>query len=314
ATDVSDRPASYFAITINFGTRNMSQTLHSASPVNDGEVYCPLHPEKAIPLKRSGPSAKNPNRDFFSCRVGNGNTGCSFFKWADELPNGSPVSSRIQSQSFLTPPSTPSKRSASDRDRDSPSSSHSKSYTPSSPAAMRRLEVIHAYKNSPRASESTEYPRSQPSLSSPPQDIPPHLPSWSEVTPPASSERRGTKQRIEPLRLPQSPTSSVRFSSSASSSGRSVNTVQKGFQFDNSPFLVPSGIAQADGEDEDIIAAEIVDTSQRVAAHIQNLQRRLSAAEQSNNAKALRLAELDQECKELRARNEDLERLVQSLT
>ncbi|CAK5281612.1 unnamed protein product [Mycena citricolor] len=313
----------------------MSQTLHSASPVNDGEVYCPLHPEKAIPLKRSGPSAKNPNRcprDFFSCRVGNGNTGCSFFKWADELPNGSPVSSRIQSQSFLTPPSTPSKRSASDRDRDSPSSSHSKSYTPSSPAAMRRLEVIHAYKNSPRASESTEYPRSQPSLSSPPQDIPPHLPSWSEVTPPASSERRGTKQRIEPLRLPQSPTSSVRFSSSASSSGRSVNTVQKGFQFDNSPFLVPSGIAQADGEDEDIIAAEIVDTSQRVAAHIQNLQRRLSAAEQSNNAKALRLAELDQECKErvlrcfslvaryltffarLRARNEDLERLVQSLT
>ncbi|KAF7361661.1 hypothetical protein MVEN_00509500 [Mycena venus] len=89
--------------------------VHTASPMENGEVRCFWHPADPLP-RRISHTSKNPDRAFYSCEVvSDGPTGatCKFFKWEDELQ---PVKSRPPSQGAVTSqssPQTPSKRPAS---------------------------------------------------------------------------------------------------------------------------------------------------------------------------------------------------------
>ncbi|KAK7005727.1 hypothetical protein R3P38DRAFT_3039256 [Favolaschia claudopus] len=74
-------------------------------------------------------------------------------------------------------------------------------------------------------------------------------------------------------------------------------------------------LGSADGEAEEPDAAdELLDYSQRLAAHIKHLKRRLESADKQNNAKACKIEVMQAEIDRLKLRNDELERCLADLS
>jgi len=77
--------------------------------------------------------------------------------------------------------------------------------------------------------------------------------------------------------------------------------------------VASQSLASADAEDLSV-ADEYLDYSNRVAGYIRMLERRLEAAEKSNDAKAHRIEKMQEEIDRLKVSNEELERSLAALT
>ncbi|KAJ7702998.1 hypothetical protein B0H17DRAFT_1194252 [Mycena rosella] len=179
----------------------------------------------------------------------------------------------------------------------------------------------------------------------------PYLPSWFESSPTPSyrpATPPPTAERTEPQWPPQTPPSSrgPPVQSEPAKRARNEKSVEKqnrhdfgtssdsDARLDADPFRSPSGSETRSGGSEprgkttvappnslpsadpgkQSAAAQVLDQANRTAAYITQLELRLSAAEKSNDAKALRMERLQEEIDQLQARNTELERILADLT
>ncbi|KAJ6587110.1 hypothetical protein DFH09DRAFT_246116 [Mycena vulgaris] len=326
--------------------------VHLASPVQaNGEVKCLKH--DLVLKKLVSHTSKNPDRPFYSCDAADGAGGatCKFFKWEDELvpPPSQPSSLPLTPQK--RPASTAEHEFSPAQKR--PNASHqAPTSSPRNPASQARLDAIlrahglpaagpsRSPPSSPSSSRTPDVQQGSPTLSPlaswciPPQSTPQYLP----MTPPATAER--TERRWPPQTPPSSRAAllkHVRTQSGMSTEVQSDEDDPSGTSFDSDarldadPFSSPSGndtrsggsephevaphpFASADPKEVSAAAYNVIDSANRTAALIMQLERRLSAAEKSNDAKARKIELMQEEMDRLKARNARLERSLADLT
>ncbi|KAJ7772560.1 hypothetical protein DFH07DRAFT_937548 [Mycena maculata] len=306
----------------------MSNNDHVAFPVHNGEVRCFRHTDVAL-VRQVSQTQNNFNRAFYSCEVieGEGGEICNFFKWEDELALASPPPSQVAPRKRPAPTTEHELSPAQKR------SSGSQWTTPRTPASQARLDaILRATGQRPDASTSSTPASPSPSSSRSigiPQTARPtsslgsaqvSTPLYRPITPPPTAE--GTELHSPLQTLPSSRVlAPVARSEHANGTRRNANSslpsrslLDADARLEADPFSSPSGSFTGSGlQSRGAVAynflpsaaagelspavREFVDNSNRTAGLIADLERRLTAAEKSNDAKARKMEKLLEQIK-----------------